>query len=56
MERVIQSNYASHFFGSLVSVITPSPKKTEYILFDWLCEMSLKLKDIGRKYSNINLE
>ena len=34
LERVMKNGFVSHFFGSLVSVITPSPKKTEYLVID----------------------
>jgi len=32
--RVIESDYTSHFFGSIVSVVTTSPKVTEYLIID----------------------
>lgn len=32
--RVIESDYTSHFFGSIVSVVSISPKITEYLIID----------------------
>jgi len=32
--QVIDNNYKTHFFGSIVSVVTTSPKLTEYLIID----------------------